>query len=204
MMETETYKEYTIEIHQDEFPVNPREDDNTGTMVCFHTRYTMGDKDHGFDVDDCDSWDGWIAHVKKKEDAAVMLPIFMYDHSGVTINTTGFTCPWDSGQVGFIFVSKKRAREIFGWRLLTKKRLSSIESYLKNEVGTYDMYLKGDVYGYKVMNPAGEEIEDGSCWGYYGDENEKTGLMDSAKGAIDFDIKENLKTHGEQQKLELA
>ena len=30
----------------------------------------------------------------------VILPLYLHDHSGLTMNTSGFHCPWDSGQVG--------------------------------------------------------------------------------------------------------
>lgn len=38
----------------------------------------------------------------------VMLPIYLYDHSGITISTSAFSCRWDSGLVGFIFCSHER------------------------------------------------------------------------------------------------
>src|SRR6187402_3409459 len=36
--------EFTLEIISDDDPMSPREWDNIGTMVCFHKRYTLGDK----------------------------------------------------------------------------------------------------------------------------------------------------------------
>ena len=41
---------------------------------------------------------------------------FIYDHSGITMNTTGFSCPWDSGQVGWIYCSKKRFLSETGYK----------------------------------------------------------------------------------------
>lgn len=201
-METITYKNYTIEIENDESAMNPREEwDNSGTMVCFHKRYDLGDKDHGYRTDDYNSWDELEKDIKKKEDVACILPIYMYDHSGITINTTGFSCQWDSGQIGFIFVSKAKAREIWGWKVLTQKRLNSIEGYLKGEITTYDHFLTGSVYGYTVKK---DDEEFDSCWGFFGSDHEKSGLMEYAKNAIDCEVKEELKKHGEQQELELA
>jgi hypothetical protein len=43
----------------------------------------------------------------------VVLPVYIYDHSGITLNTTGFSCPWDSGQVGWIVCDLDKARECF-------------------------------------------------------------------------------------------
>ena len=45
-----TIKPYTLFVIQDDMADNPREtDENFGTMVCFHSRYDLGDK-HGFDT----------------------------------------------------------------------------------------------------------------------------------------------------------
>ena len=97
---------YIIKVETDDDPLNPREEyDNMGTMVCFHKRYVLGDK-HEYKESDYNGWGELEKAITRKEDAAVLLPIFMYDHSGITIQTRPFSCPWDSGQVGFIFVSK--------------------------------------------------------------------------------------------------
>ena len=49
----------------------------------------------------------------------LMLPLYLYDHSGITMNTTGFSCPWDSGQVGWIYASKEDALREFGGKNIT-------------------------------------------------------------------------------------
>ena len=46
--------------------------------------------------------------------------------------------------------------------------------------------LNGDVYGYAVKNNEGDEVD--SCWGFYGYDHEKSGLMEYAKNAVDCDI----------------
>ena len=78
-------------------------------MIAFHRRYDLGDK-HSIKHEDYDGWDEMETALEKKFDA-VILPLYLYDHSGITMNTTGFSCGWDSGQVGFICISKKRKQE---------------------------------------------------------------------------------------------
>ena len=93
---------FTLRIVQDEDPVNPRLDfDNLGKMICFHKRYNLGDE-HNIDPVDFNGWDDMAVHLTKAHDAAVILPLFLYDHSGITLQTSPFSCPWDSGQIGFI------------------------------------------------------------------------------------------------------
>jgi hypothetical protein len=116
-------------------------------------------------------------------DAAVILPIYMYDHSGITINTTGFSCPWDSGQVGFIYVTKQEVRDNYKVKRITNKLRDRVEKVLQDEVKTMDYYVTGEVYGYQVIKRSleegqvREEILD-SCSGFYGDDFEKNGIAD--------------------------
>lgn len=44
----------------------------------------------------------------------------------------------------------------------------------------------GDVYGVaSITDEKGDEIPDGSCWGFYGSDHEKSGLLDHARNAIE-------------------
>lgn len=187
MIETIQYNGATIKIEQDQSPMNPRTDwDNLGTMVCFHKRYSLGDESHGFNSSDYDSW-GELAKAIEKNDVAAILPLYLYDHSGITMSTGEFSCRWDSGQVGFIFITKKKAREEFGIKRITKEWRDKLEGYLKSEVETYDQYLTGDVYSFEV------EFEDGetdSCGGFFGSNHEESGLLENAKSSIDCHVEQ--------------
>lgn len=187
---------YRLQIQQDEGYESPRDwDGNLGTMVCFHSRYDLGDKHNYnsvedflkyliedvysyselydvlypyfqneyknlryefdkendeyvvvYDIDgvttrydrlDCDSdervelldafreieddmmmyfveneytqllSENELLEIVEKSNKYVILPLYLYDHSGITMNTSGFHCNWDSGQVGWIYASKK-------------------------------------------------------------------------------------------------
>jgi hypothetical protein len=48
---TEEYKGYTIKVQYDEYPQNPRTEwDSAGTMVCWHSRYNLGDMEDRFPI----------------------------------------------------------------------------------------------------------------------------------------------------------
>lgn len=101
----------------------------------------------------------------------IELPLYLYDHSGLTMNTTGFSCPWDSGQVGFIYVPIAKIKEEYGWKLLTRKRKEMIHSMLIAEVQVYDDCLTGAVFGFQTQvqdNTTGEWEDEDSCYGFYG------------------------------------
>lgn len=123
---------------------NPRSWDNLGTMVCFHNRYDLGDK-HDYNHNHYNGWDEMENAIIKNEDVCVILPLYLYDHSGITMNTSPFSCRWDSGQVGFIFVSKKRVREEYGVKRINKELIEKVTELLEGEVKTYDMYLTGEL-----------------------------------------------------------
>jgi len=100
-----------LKILYDEYPENPREWDNLGTMVCGHKRYLLGDKE-AKNIQLYNNWEEWLQGEILKPNggrsAVVFLPVYMYNHSGITISTHPFSCPWDSGQLGWIYCTKKR------------------------------------------------------------------------------------------------
>jgi len=168
IVETKTIGEYKIEIHQDECAESPREWDNLGTMACFHSRYTLGDK-HNMSIED-------VIDISESNDY-VSLPLYLYDHSGITMNTTGFSCPWDSGKVGIIYVSLEKIKKEYG--NTESDTLEKVRGYLKGEVETYDNFLTGNVYGYVIKKVTQceschkhDEEDVDSCFGYIGDSDE--------------------------------
>ena len=157
-----------VTIKQEDSPESPRCWDNLGTCLFFHRNYDFGDKvDLSFS-----EWDlSTLARVKvaleKKHNAVVILPVYMYDHSGQTINTTGFSCPWDSGQLGFIFVTRKKLLKEYGGKRVTAKIIERATKALEGEIQTLDQYIRGDVYGFIHKDLVTKKKD--SCWGFYGD-----------------------------------
>jgi len=98
---------------------------------------------------------------------AVILPVYLYDHSGLVMNTTGFHCRWDGGQVGFIYVKLEDVRREYDVQRVSAKRREQVAAHLRQEVQTFSDYIGGAVYGYVIESPNGDEID--SCWGLIGD-----------------------------------
>jgi hypothetical protein len=190
-MDTEEYKGYTIKIEQDDVcDINPRKDwDNAGTMVCWHNRYNLGDEqpemtprewlqtELGIDYLDYESAryqflsDADIpALLAEFEKDNIVLPLFLYDHSGITMSTcierNWYHAGWDSSRVGWIYISKADAVKEWGKKLFTRFVRSKAEKGLLTEVKVYDQHLTGDVWGFMIADKDGEEVD--SCWGFYG------------------------------------
>lgn len=161
-----------IEVRWDECPSNPREWDNVGKMVCFHGRYHLGDK-HEYRHDDYNGWQDMKKAIVKEEDVVAIFPLYLYDHSGITISTSPFGCRWDSGQVGWIYATRKDVRKAYGVKKVTKQVVEKVEQCLQDEVKTYDAYISGEVYGYRVYkidvcDKGHEHLElEDSVGGYY-------------------------------------
>ena len=164
--DTKTIGKYRIDIIPDTDPESPRMWDNLGTIVCFHNGYNLGDE-HEYRQKDYCGWNELEKDIIRNEDVGVILPLYLYDHSGITMNTTGFHCPWDSGQVGFIFISKEKIRKEYSKKRISETLRRKVMLYLRDEVNTYDQYLTGDVYGYRITNTE-EDKEVDSCWGFDG------------------------------------
>ncbi len=150
-----------VRIVYDEDCVNPRTDyDNFGHMICFHRNYTLGDK-HKMSVEEAKEFAD-----KVLKDGGIVLPLYLYDHSGITMSVNAFSCPWDSGQVGFTYATKEDIRKNWMIKRVTAKKLEEARKLLISEVEVYDSYLTGECYGFIATAPNGKEE---SCWGFLGD-----------------------------------
>lgn len=156
---------FTLEIIQDHDPQNPRDWDNVAKFVFFHNRY---DLPHEIDQKVGASWDALEAILKAAYGAVAVKPVYMYDHSGLTIKTSPFSCRWDSGQIGFAFVDRETIiAEHPGRKRVSRGLLAWADARIESEIETYDMFLRGDVWGY-IIKEGDEEVE--ACWGFFGEE----------------------------------
>ncbi len=176
-----------IEAHSD--ADNPRTWDNLGKCIFFHSRYNFGDK-HDIDANDYNNFAEMAKDLRKNHDAVVVLPVYMYDHSGQTIRTTPFGDRWDSGQLGFIIATREAIKASYGGKIVTKQKRERAEQHLKGEIETLDQYLTGDVYGFTLntFDPAVNDADDDgdfkdSCWGFYGDTTDN-GIFDHMPNEI--------------------
>lgn len=195
MSETVNYRGYEIKIESDSHGFHPRNDqDNGGTMVTFLRNYTVGDTDHGFENGQ------ELMDFINSDECLAALPIFAYIHSGITISTGGFSCQWDSGQAGMIFIDQAGCDKIGydeSWREHNYPELSmkeALEKVLEAEVKEMDMYLTEGCYYYSI-----EEVDD-SCGGFLGFDHKKSGLLEYAENAIDCHIQHKLEKRLEKLK----
>ena len=169
-METFKHNGYTIQIVQDEDAQSPEDWGDDGIfIVTTRNRYfeVLHDKQDAKacmeDKDLCKKY--WV------------FPVNAYIHSGVALSLGAeypFNDQWDSGQIGFVFCAKSE------WKYRTRntKRCSSAQKVAECHIEEWNKYLSGDVWGYIIKTPEGEELE--SCWGFYGQDY----CIEEAKNAV--------------------
>lgn len=196
-------KQHLLVVDSDDDADSPREyESDYSHMYCWHPRYRLGDKhdyyspmDFLFEIADEymnvdvipeDTSLETLFNIVKKSDDIVLLPLYLYDHSGITMSTCDFGDRWDSGQVGWIWCTKKE----FDERTASTTNLSEWKrtamEFLKSEVKDYSNYLEGNTYLYELyeLNANGETGEESieCCGGFLGDTYEYNGLLE------DFDV----------------
>jgi hypothetical protein len=131
-----------LRVYIDESPESPREWDNFGKIIGWHRRYKIGDDNPFSTPNDFYAW--------LKTHPSIVLNLYMFDHSGLAFNTSGFSDPWDSMQVGYVYVEISRVRSEYSKKRISKKIVEMVRLILKSEVEVYSQYVNGDVYGFTL------------------------------------------------------
>lgn len=178
------------EIFYDHDAESPRQfmDGWLGHMVCGHKRYNLGDEQ--LKESDFSSWGEIENYLIEERGAKVILPLSIYDHSGITMSV-GHCRGWDTMPVGYIYATEKTILEQCG----KDYDIAKVEEILRDEVKIYDYYLTGEVFGFRVsrkehitekcphcngvLNENDEYVEVDSCWGFYGMNDVKDALKEA-------------------------
>lgn len=161
----------TLKIYQEMHPLNPREWDNNGIMHCWHSRYKLGDIPSS-PPDYVESEDNDAKQLIPS--IYVCLPLYLYDHSSLSISTNLPSCNWDTSQIGYIYTTLQKLSEMGHAELPAKDK---VIEWLKSEVEEYNQYLQGDVWRFELFED--EELVD-SCSGFFGTNFNENGLLDHA------------------------
>ena len=94
-----------------------------------------------------------------------ILPLYLYDHSGLTMSVAPFDDRWDSGQVGWIYATNEEIAKEFS-SLPKYDGIDKAEDILRAEVQNFDYFLRGECYGFELLENG---ITVDSCWGFLGE-----------------------------------
>ncbi len=84
----------------------------------------------------------------------VVLPLQAYIHGGVHLSLGSFGCPWDSGQVGWVFVKEKSA-----WGMDKDGMPVTHEKIAQWLVDEWNSYLSGDIWFVSILDSDGDLVE---------------------------------------------
>lgn len=159
---------YTYTVDYDQWADSPRNWDNLGLMVLSHKQYDFPN-DVKVNFGDFFNWEEVKKHLKKEHKAIHILPVQIYDHSGVRLYVGTTHDRWDGGQVGFVFTTEEQIKKS-GQESLTAKEIKKI---LTGEVDIYSKYVNGEVYFSEVKDENGEVVDGGGCGFYSREEAEE-------------------------------
>lgn len=197
----------TLKIYYDSYVENPREFIEYDSVIAYKSQYTLGEEIIPEPID----WLEEKLNVPKKYeysnarlaeleaiffDRFIAKHIYLYEHSGLAVSTLPFSNKWDSGQVGYIYISKEKVRANYGAKKVGKKLKQLVLDILEAEVEELNHYVSGEVFGFKILDSEGSVVD--SCWGFYGDNFLENGMLDnidtSLLGITDEELKTLLKT----------
>ena len=161
-------------IEYDTDPMSPSDWGQLGKIAYWSSRYTLGTEHVTKDR---------LGEIAKgiENGSLIGTEVYAYVHgmSAIAAGTrlkdgtyalhNPFSCPWDSGQSGFVYCTKEQALQNSGRKIVTKKVREQTLQILASEVAAFSQFLEGDVYGVVVEHLVDDEWERcESCWGFYG------------------------------------
>ena len=187
--EEKQHRGYTCKVLYDQDPISPDDWDTIGKIYSGHREHNP----QNHKIDEIIDWDEdgkW--HINKDY---IFVYIHFYEHSGLTIWSSrkmpdGYG--WDSGFFGLYAVHKDNATKEFG-DLSNEENYERLMKCLEVEVEAWDMYYRGEVYGYEVYEEDGSFID--SCWGFYGEPEE---VMKEAISIADYEADEKERKAAEE------
>ena len=161
-LETQQVGDLTVELHLDEGGDHECPLDMDGEEWFVWANFERNYKEHHEYADPEE------ALADAKENGYLIFNLYRYEHGFVAYKIgelNPFSCPWDSCQVGYVFVDKSKARDTWMWKRISAKRLAYIEQQVRHMAEIYSAWVNGEIYGFVVEDSDGEHID--SCWGFY-------------------------------------
>lgn len=192
-----TYKTFKITIENDPCPLDPRTDWEPLGVIANWDGSMENECPYRPNIDELipdtssnlEVWDNIKAWYISNVNIVAIVPIFKgFGMDGNRYNTK------NGKMVGFIYIPRKEFESNFSnthldkhYKGLTKGEVA--RKIMRSEIKTYSQAVNNEVYGYTI-----DKLED-SCWGYYGDDHEKSDLLNDARSAIDWEINKQTKHH---------
>lgn len=129
------------------------------------------------------SFDDAVHYVRKEFDAiGPVLPVSIYDHGNVSYQVGFPSDPWDSGNAGLIFATRKSLDETQGEGETPSDE--DLTKWLTGEIDEYSKWANGECFGFRITDRNGDEVD--SCWGFIGEEYATEAAKEAVPNAEDM------------------
>lgn len=187
---------------------NPLTHDAAVIFASLTRNYQNPAEKHGLKTqEDMDAFERQNCRGKSAPWAA--FPLFMFSHSGTAYQVGApvapgerpvnpFSCPWDSGRVGWLFV---KLSEIAPRNMRRAEKLAKAAECARITCEVYTQWANGEVYGYVIEDADGDTLD--SCWGFIGYSDDEY-LLGERKTAFDYAVKQAAKANADTAAAEIA
>jgi hypothetical protein len=155
---------YTLTLTPDNEPESPLEWEAFVSVAFFHRRYDYS-HGHGKYMREPGEWHEFV-----RENEVIAVPLYMLDHSGIRFSTSSYRAfdpqEWDSGQVGFVFVTREDVRKEYKVKRISSKLHARVLEQLHSFVEALDQYASGDVWCWDITDENDDIVD--SCCGCFG------------------------------------
>lgn len=173
---------YAVEIHYDPHAGSPRDDTNLCTISAWASRYDLTDDDAPDYRSTFEEYGFEPIAAELDDDPSILwwAPLRVEDHGARGVN---LSLAVDGERAhGVVFVTREDWKACMGNESVRSPEWFASPQGVQGELDTYADYCNGNVYGYIVKvvethrDANGEPfthdriIEDGSCWGFIGDD----------------------------------
>lgn len=177
---TDTKNGYSIKVVTDNTLENPRLDcSNLGTLICFGRRVSFGDMSHNFQpyeflmhllerhsFENGETLDSFLLHTDEQKTVCaimkelkkdhILVPVFLYQHSGDILSSCPFGDKWDSAQIGWIYTNKPAVFDRYGsW---SDETIQKARAALEDELRTYNAFINNECYRGTISTGLGKII----------------------------------------------
>ena len=108
------------------------------TIISWHPKY----KNQLSDTNQFQTHYDFIQYLNdNKHDIAILRNLYIFEHGNIALSIYPFTDFWDSGQIGYIYITKENNnnKEFINMSL-------NIESYIVNDLKMLEQYINNNVY----------------------------------------------------------
>ena len=139
-----------------------------------HGRYDLGQYENSLDQYAYSNWEEYKKALIDIYAPVFIFPVYMLDHSGLAFSITPLNNKWDSGQLGWAYLTEDDVLDIAE---ITDEPVTkdSAKELLIKELSAYEAYYNGIAYSLEVGDKNGEICP---FMLFFGDDFETNGIVD--------------------------